>query len=327
MEMKKTVKVNFIGFWNSFNKEDNLFYNILSKKYIVEISDNPDYLFVSPLGKAYDFMKYDCIRIYYSGEEIVPDFNLFDYAIGFDDIEFGDRYIRYPFCFMKNDSFWSADKLSAEKAEDILSKKDIFCNLIYNEDSVGGYRKELFEALCRYKKVDAYGRYLNNVNGNGISYLEKREILRRSKFTIAVEGCNYLGVTTEKITHPFEEHSIPIFFGNKNINSDFNENAFVNCHSFSSIEDVVNRIIELDNDDDLYLDMLTSSPLVNDDYAKDKYYALEDFLYNIFDQDLNDCKRRVDSIVSRHYNTHIAYSRYIINNKVFQYITNKIDKR
>ena len=103
----------------------------------------------------------------------------------------------------------------------MLKEKDLFCNLIYWEDSIGGYRKDLFDALSAYKPVSAYGRFLNNVGGKGVSYKEKFEILRRSKFTIAVEGCNYKGVTTEKIEQPLTHHSIPIYYGNVDITNDY----------------------------------------------------------------------------------------------------------
>ena len=96
--MNKKVKINFIGFWSSFDKENNMLINILKDKYDVEISEDPDYLFVSQLDSMFSYMKYDCIRILYTGEEITPDFNCFDYAIGFDFMDFGDRYLRYPFC-------------------------------------------------------------------------------------------------------------------------------------------------------------------------------------------------------------------------------------
>ena len=315
---RQKIKINFCGFWSSFKKENNMLYNILSKRYNVEISENPDYVFVSPLGKAYDFMKYDCIRIFYSGEEIVPDFNLFDYAIGFDDIHFGDRYYRYPLCFWGDHSYWKYDQLSISEAKELLSKKDIFCNLIYNEDSIDGFRQKLFEALNKYKHVGSFGRFLNNVNGNGISYSEKLRILKCSKFTIAVEGCNYPGIATEKITQPFEEHSIPIFYGNPDIIKDFNQDSFINCHDYSSIDDVVKRIIEIDNDDDLYLDMLTSQPLVGVDYAEELYKGLEKFLYSIFDQPKEDCNRRVDSVISRNNNKNANYMRKLINNRFVQ---------
>ena len=117
----KTIKIDFIGFWNSFKKTDNPFYNILKTRYNVMISDEPDYLFVSPLGKAFEFMKNNCIRIFFAGEEIVPDFNLFDYAIGFDDIIFGDRYIRIPLCFFKDELKKIELGLNREEAQRALS--------------------------------------------------------------------------------------------------------------------------------------------------------------------------------------------------------------
>ena len=314
----KTIRINYVGFWSSFNKTNNLFYNILSKRYNVEISENPDYLIVSPLGKAYDYLKYNCVRIFYAGEEIVPDFNLFDYAIGFDDISFGDRYYRYPLCFFGEKTFWEKNVLSQEKAKELMSQKVIFCNFIYNEDSIGGYRKKLFNALNKYKRVESYGRYLNNVNGNGISYSQKHKVLKKSKFTIAVEGCNYAGVATEKITQPFEDHSVPIYFGNCNIGKDFNENAFVNCHSCSSVENVVNRIIEIDNNDELYLKMLTAPPLISEDYSRKLFYGLERFLFSIFDQDLKDCKRIVDSNMSRIYKSNLQMTKRIMNSRIAQ---------
>lgn len=297
---KKKIKIGFCGFWSSFNPENNEFTNILKNKYDVVISDNPDYLFVSPLGNPYEHMKYDCIKIAFQGEELTPDFSMFDYAIGFDYLSFGDRYIRYPLCFFGKKP-WHAPSLSKEEARCILKKKDIFCNLIYNEDSIGNVRSELFALLNKYKRTDSYGRFINSVGGQGVSHKQKREILRRSKFTVAVEGCNYPGVATEKITQPFEEHSVPIFYGNNRIENDFSPKSFINCHAFSSLEEAVEEVIRLDNDDEAYIEMLTSSPLIYESYTDELFEQFVNFLYNIFDQDYDDAKRRVESVISENY--------------------------
>lgn len=46
----KTIKINFTSFWPDFDPTNNIFINILKKRYIVEISDNPDILFFSCFG-------------------------------------------------------------------------------------------------------------------------------------------------------------------------------------------------------------------------------------------------------------------------------------
>ena len=89
-----TIKIDFCGFWSSFNKEKNLFSILLSKHFNVEISDNPDFVICSNRGKPFEYMQYDCPRIMFMGENLSPDFTAFDYVIGFDYLEFGDRYFR-----------------------------------------------------------------------------------------------------------------------------------------------------------------------------------------------------------------------------------------
>ena len=69
----------------------------------VEESDNPDFLFCS-VGYSAERFNYNCARIFLTGENIVPDFNCVDYAIGFNYFSFGDRYKRIPlYCFYTDD--------------------------------------------------------------------------------------------------------------------------------------------------------------------------------------------------------------------------------
>jgi len=73
MKKKKTIKINFKYFWENFNSEDNLFTNLLRKRYNVIISDKPDYLFysvfpeakeVKDLSKKGDFLKKISPKLY-----------------------------------------------------------------------------------------------------------------------------------------------------------------------------------------------------------------------------------------------------------------------
>jgi alpha(1,3/1,4) fucosyltransferase len=86
-------KINFCDFWPGF-EEDNYFLTFLNNHFNVVVDHNPDYLFYSVYG--YNHLKYtDCIKILYTEENFVPDFNLCDYALGFHYLEFGDRYMRF----------------------------------------------------------------------------------------------------------------------------------------------------------------------------------------------------------------------------------------
>ena len=178
----KTVKLDFCGFWNSFNKNDNLFTRILRRHFSIEISDNPDYVIVSNRGKPFEYMRYDCVRIMFMGENLYPDFTVFDYCIGFDHLAFSERYFRLPFAFYNDKAEpWIPEQLTEEMARRVLDNKDIFCNFIYRHPSAHGMREKLFERLSEFKTCYSPGSYLNNVgNPRGISWQEKTEVLVRS---------------------------------------------------------------------------------------------------------------------------------------------------
>ena len=92
----KTIKIKYVDFnvGLGFDPNNNEIINALSKRYNVVQCDDPDYIFYSVFGL--DHLKYDCIRIFYTGECYTPDFNECDYAMGFDRLSFGDRYLRLP---------------------------------------------------------------------------------------------------------------------------------------------------------------------------------------------------------------------------------------
>ena len=62
------------------------FIRALSDKYEFVISDSPEY--VISFDAIPDFLEYDCIRIQDTGENIRPDFNVCDYAIGLSNVIF-----------------------------------------------------------------------------------------------------------------------------------------------------------------------------------------------------------------------------------------------
>ena len=333
----KKIKIDFCGFWNGFDKTENLLSDILKERYEIEISKHPDFLIVSVFGQPFSYMNHDCVRILYTGEPLSPDFSVFDYAIGFDkivllDSEGKNRYYRYPFCFYHFDRVNQCTKgMSYQQAREALNEKNRFCNFIYGHPSAKGEREAIFEALGKYKRVDAAGSFLNNMPGGKVIPFteEKVEFQRKCKFTISCESIRYPGFVTEKIIDPIRAHSIPIYYGNPCIEEEFSPEAMINLHSFSSLEEGIERVIQIDQDDALYLKMMAAPKLVSDDYLEKMYEGLKEFLFSIFDQERNDAYRRLRFYVQKHHEDCLReYSQFYNSPEYHMFKTRqRIEKR
>ena len=292
-ENKKTVKVKFVDFHKGFDPFNNDFYINLSEKYNVVLSENPDYLFYSVFGLEH--LNYDCIRIFYTGECYTPNFNECDYAIGFDRLDFGDRYIRIPI-YRMNQYKEAYKQLFNRKpfTKEDLDKKEGFCSFVYSNCFAQSARARMFDLLSRYKLVSSGGRYKNNIGG---AVKDKNAFLNKHKFCIAFENASFAGYTTEKIVDAFAAYTLPIYYGDPDVIKDFNEKAFINCNNYSSLEEAIEYIKEIDQNDERYLQMMNENPL-NQEYNENE---LREFIYHIFDQDYLDAYRRTKSITSNDY--------------------------
>lgn len=259
--MKKKIKLAFSDFWGGFEYNpqpfkqnfDNVFYRILSESFDIEISNNPDFLIFSVFGTNH--LNYKCKKILYTGENIRPDFSKCDYSISFDYLN-DDRNLRFPLSaitlyennikddFEKNIDF-----------ENIKYEKVNFCNFIFSNPNAQ-LRNILFQELSKYKKVDAGGRAFNNI---GYLVDDKLKFQSKYKFSIAFENSEFPGYTTEKIVHPKLVNSIPIYWGNPVVDRDWNVKSFINAYSFSNIAHLVEFIKEVDNNDDMYFNILKES--------------------------------------------------------------------
>ena len=163
--MKKKIKIDFVDFWPDLVKEKNYFTDILEKYYDVEISPDPDYLFCSYFDNRHLAFR-SCVKIYFIGENMVPDFNLYDYAMGFHNISFEDRYLRLPLYALYKEDYELVRNKHTFSDEYYLSKKG-FCNcVISNPYPFADRRRDaMYEALSAYKSVGSGGRYNNNVGG------------------------------------------------------------------------------------------------------------------------------------------------------------------
>lgn len=310
----RKIKVKICG----FIEDDKISYgryiiSILRRYYDVELSEDPEYLFFNE--SSFEHLDYKCIKIFYTGENIHPNFNFCDYAFGHDYINFGDRYYRFPVYMVAN--FYRDKELDFLKTnnlikKDIITQEDLdlkkgFCSFVYSNYCADNNRKDFFEILSKYKKVNSGGVYLNNI---GRRVDNKLEFELSHKFSIAFENSSNFGYTTEKITNAIIAKTIPIYWGNPYIEKEFNEKRFINCHKYENFEQVVDRIKEIDNDDDLYLEIVNENCDLEKKEIEDGFVT---FIRNIIDQP-------IDSAVRLRINT----SKYISLKKnekmIFRYI-------
>lgn len=261
--------------------------DILREKFDVQlVENNPDYVIGSAFT-LFEILKYPrAVKILFTGENIVPDFNIYDYAIGFDHMSFGDRYLRLPlYCFYPDfEALCTGRSLPDDYG--LLAKRKFCSYVVSNGNGADPIRDEFFQELCKYKKVDSAGKHLNNMGG---AYLEnKRSFISDYKFNIAFENSCVDGYTTEKIMEPMAVNSIPIYWGNPSIGKDFNPCSFINLSDFNSIKDCVDYIVDLDRNDDKYIALLQESWFSSMGNYCDYKERIWGFFDNIFSKSLNN---------------------------------------
>lgn len=288
--MDRTIRVNFYGFYKGFDPHDNFILDAIRRVGQVEICDNPDYVFYSVFDNEY-LLHDQAVRIFFTGENIAPNFQLCDYAIGFERLEFGDRYLRFPFYY--GELQYQNDLLRAQKkhiniTRELLNRK--FCSFVYSNADTDGMRDQLFQKLGSIHRIDSGGRLFNNMNNHYVA--DKYEFERNYKFSVACENSSHPGYCTEKILQAFAAETVPVYYGDPTATLDFNEKAFVNVHKFESIAEAVQYVRYLDKNSDAYLDMLQEPAFVSDDYVKRMQEHFTQFIANIFEQNYEAAFRR-----------------------------------
>lgn len=284
--MKKNIRIRFVDFWDDFVPEDNLFYQLLSEHYDVELSDEPEYIFCSVFGEEH--LRYDCVKIFYTGENQCPDFNLYDYAIGFEHLTLGDRYLRLPIYYLQR--YQRYFRLMQEKHTSPACQKKNFCSFVYSNDRASAVREQFFNQLSTYKTVSSGGRYKNNI---GKPVDDKLAFEQEHKFSFSFENSSYPGYCTEKLVQSFAAQTVPIYWGDPTVVDTFNEEAFINCLNYKSWDEVLEEVKRIDSNPELYAKMLATPALKypERDSIEAKMAQLTAFLCHIIDQPYTEATR------------------------------------
>lgn len=238
--------------------------------------DNPEWLFGSEhlyidANKMRFFLQMllpTRLSLYFAGEAIEPDLNLFDYAVAHDPHAANmDRVARCPvFTFNNYDENVFPDfSRGIDDAPSFLRTKTGFCSFLYANPIAHPRRDWLFHALSSYKHVDALGPHLHNCD-LATSRKEpnwKRLAIRLKssyKFDIAAENARYFGYTTEKIMTAFAAGTVPIYWGNPLVAEEFNPQAFINANGME-VEELIETVRRIDSDNDLWCHMVSLPPM------------------------------------------------------------------
>jgi hypothetical protein len=247
------VRLDFCDFMPGYRKTDNWFYHLLRERFDVQICDNPDFLIFADLGQHVHRV-HNCVKIHYCVENYAPDFTICDYALTCHQMD-DPRNLRLPCYALTDPRLLLKDN---ENVEQIMSSKTKFCGFLASyANKKTRVRNDFFHKLCKYKKVDSAGGALNNMGhrvppGPGA----KLDFLRPYKFNLAFENASLPGYTTEKIVDAMQVRTMPIYWGNREVDREFNSKSFLNYFDYPDEEALIDKIIELDQDDAKYLEYM-----------------------------------------------------------------------
>jgi hypothetical protein len=125
--------------------------------------------------------------------------------------------------------------------------------------SPAAIRAEFLLRLSELRKVEAYGRILNNTGIRPPGRTGKLKVLGDYTFTVAFENQIALGYVTEKLLEPLQAGSIPIYWGATEAKSDFNPEAFIFADDFDSFDDLARHVLRIADSRDA-IKALTAAP-------------------------------------------------------------------
>lgn len=246
-ELRRTrplLRVKFVDLCSNPDEPVEECIQLLNRYYTVEKSESPDAVFCTGMGTSH--RHYDCFKFWYTGENMRPPVFAVDYALSHDEIDH-PRHTRWPHYALYR---WipELEHKDSEKVRVAMQNKPDFCSYVFS-NSLCDERIKIFHLLNEYKRVNSGGRVMNNVGGPVPS---KHKFLQTHKFDIAFENSSHLGYTTEKIADAMRAHCVPIYWGNLHVAKDFNPESFINAHDFDSLNSLVDYVIKVDQDQELY---------------------------------------------------------------------------
>lgn len=277
------MKISFIDFWDGFDPRNNFLYFLLRDVYQnIEVVDpkNAEVIIFSVFGNTNQIYNH-CKKIFFTGENIRPDFNKCDHSISFDFDDYRGRNIRIPLWYYYidwfnvgsygNPSYLIPVNYLYEPNEFSKKEKIGFCSAVYSNPV--GIRNQVVKLLNVYKKVDCYGKVSGfNILQDGER--QKLDIISNYKFNICFENSSYPGYYTEKLLHAKVAGCIPIYYSDVKVYEDFNKSCLL---FYNNIDEMIHEVVNVDNNNVLYNNII-NEPLFTKKIELD---SIKDKIFNI----------------------------------------------
>ena len=155
--------------------------------------------------------------------------------------------------------------------------KTQFCSIISSTESI--HRRKYIELIFNYKNIDVYGKI--SQNSLRLSDEELDNIMNNSKFNLAIENSVSIGgeaYITEKIGKSYIHGCIPIYFGSNYVTELFNKKTFINANKLSE-DNLIECIKEIDNNETLYNEIISTPILKNPNFNYAEYFAIKRYTF------------------------------------------------
>jgi len=166
------------------------------------------------------------------------------------------------------DFLWKASDLETNEYK--TTSKTKFCSMFFNFGLKNRY--EIYDKLNSYKTTDGYGEPFCN----SFYPWEKGKLgySKDYKFQVCFENDVIDHYHSEKIPLAKYAGNIPIYWGASTVSQYFNPDCYLNLIDFDSIDALVERIKEIDQNDSLY-QQYASAPLFTEAQNPSNLYSPE----------------------------------------------------
>ena len=308
-----TVRIEDLDIFPGLERQAEFFIDILRRRYDVTILTDkvqkPDILFFTCYG-GNNLKWNNSIRIYYTAERDFPNYNLCDYAIGLSDIGIPNRFLHFPIYVFYNDLLRKYESIDPTDVDPNWALEREFCSTVVSDPFRDRIYFDLFKKLNEYKTIASGGR-LDNTTGFRVP--DKLEFIKNYKFNLAFENMKAPGYVTEKLLEPFVARTVPIYWGSSDwAKKEFGEGGYIDISDFDTLDQAVEYIKKVDNDNDLYMQILRRGAQMSHTY-EEWCNILLDYLTHIIEhgERIYDCRRNYS------YNERSIYYR-IRDNKLVQ---------